>query len=131
MPLQQAAAADVADDFVARRQPLQVLPPVGPDALGHYDELKGLDRSRLSMDGAMTKVPLGRKKTGPNPTDRGKVGVKRSVLSEADGVPAGLAVEGANRHDMKLVRATVDSMPVSRPEPGPEQPRGAVLGQGV
>ena len=28
----------------------------------------------------------------------------------------GLAVDGANRHDMKLVRATVDSLSVPRPE---------------
>ena len=52
------------------------------------------------------------------------------MLSEADGVPVGLAVDGANRHDMKLVRATVDSMPVSRPEPGPEQPQGLCLDKG-
>ena len=49
-----------------------------------YDELKGLDRSWLSMDGAMTKAPLGGEKpaTGPNPADRGKGGVKRSLLTE-------------------------------------------------
>ena len=45
----------------------------------------------------------GFKKTGPNPTDRGKQGVKRSLLTEA-AVPVALAIEGANRHDMKLVR---------------------------
>ena len=36
----------------------------------------------------------------------------------------GLAVDGANRHDMKLVRATVDSLPVPRPAPSPDQPQG-------
>ena len=66
-------------------------------------------------------------KTGPNPTDRGKSGVKRSLLTEAQGVPAGLAVDGANRHDMKLVRATVDSLPVPRPVPSPETPQGMCL----
>ena len=64
----------------------------------------------------MTKSPLGGGKTGPNPTDRGKSGVKRSLLTEAGGIPVGLAVDGANRHDMKLVRATVDSLPVLRPD---------------
>ena len=66
-------------------------------------------------------------KTGPNPTDRGKSGVKRSLLTEAQGVPVGLAVDGANRHDMKLVRATVDSLPVPRPVPSPETPQGMCL----
>jgi hypothetical protein len=63
---------------------------------------------------------LGGEKTGPNPTDRGKSGVKRSVLTEAQGIPVGLVVDGANRHDMKLVRATLDSIPVERPAPTPE-----------
>jgi len=39
-----------------------------------FDELQGLDWAWLSMDGAMTKAPLGGEDTGPNPTDRGKKG---------------------------------------------------------
>lgn len=39
-----------------------------------FDELQGLDWAWLSMDGAMTKAPLGGEATGPNPTDRGKKG---------------------------------------------------------
>ena len=62
--------------------------------LEHHDELKGLVWSWLSMDGAMTKSPWAGKKTGPNPTDHGKQGVKRSLLTEAQGVPVGLAVDG-------------------------------------
>ena len=77
------------------------------------------------MDGAMTKAPFGGGGAGPNPTDRGKFGVKRSVLTEANGVPVGLAVAGANRHDMKLLWATVEAIPVSASgvtPPTPEQP---------
>jgi transposase len=40
----------------------------------HFDELKGIDWDWLSMDGAMTKAPLGGEDTGANPTDRGKKG---------------------------------------------------------
>src|SRR5512136_1428849 len=43
------------------------------------------------------------KKTGKNPTDRGKLGVKRSVLTDGRGMPIGLAVAGANVHDQRLV----------------------------
>jgi len=39
-----------------------------------FDELKGIDWAWLSMDGAMTKAPLGGEDTGSNPTDRGKKG---------------------------------------------------------
>lgn len=38
------------------------------------------------------------------------------MLCEGRGVPVGLAVDGANRHDMKLVEATLESVPVDRPE---------------
>ena len=41
-------------------------------ALQDYEEVVGIDWSFLSMDGAMTKAPLGGEATGPNPTDRGK-----------------------------------------------------------
>jgi transposase len=96
-------------------------------ALTDYDEAKGLDWSWLSMDGAMTKSPLGGGKTGHNPTDRSKLGVKRSVLTEAQGIPVGVAVDGANRHDMKLVRTTLESIPVERPAPTPDQPQGMCM----
>jgi putative transposase len=70
------------------------------------------------------------KKTGPNPTDRGKCGVKRSVLTEGHGVPVGLVIAGAQRHDMKLVRSTIQSIVVERPEPTEERPQGMCLDKG-
>jgi transposase len=73
---------------------------------------------------------LGGKKTGPHPTDRAKGGVKRSLVTEGHGVPIGLAVEGANRHDMKLVRPTLDSLVVERPMPTEVQPQGLCLDKG-
>ncbi|GHO66903.1 hypothetical protein KSC_057950 [Ktedonobacter sp. SOSP1-52] len=82
-----------------------------------FDEVHELDWDWLSMDGAMVKAPLGGEKTGPHPTDRGKSGAKRSLLTEGHGVPIGLAIEGANRHDMKLVQPTIESIIVDRPKP--------------
>ena len=51
-------------------------------------------------------------------------------VTEAAGVPVALAVDGANRHDMKLVRFTVDSMAMDRPAPSPEHPQGLCLDKG-
>jgi putative transposase len=68
------------------------------------------------MDGAMTKAPLGGEKTGKNPTDRGKIGTKRSILTDGQGVPLGIAVSGANVHDKRLVRETIESIPIDRPK---------------
>jgi putative transposase len=45
-------------------------------------------------------------------------------------VPIGLAVAGANRNDMKLVRATIESIVVERPAPTVEQPQGMCLDKG-
>jgi transposase len=98
--------------------------------LEEYDEIKGLDWEWLAMDGAMTKAPLGGERTGKNPTDRGEPGTKRSLLTEANGVPVGLTVEGANRHDKKLVEATPESIPMGRPEATPEKPQGMCLDKG-
>ena len=52
------------------------------------------------------------------------------MLTEANGIPIGLAVAGANRNDMKLVRMTIDSIPVDRPKPTREQPQGLCMDKG-
>jgi putative transposase len=57
--------------------------------LAEYDALRGIDWEWLSIDGAMTKARSGGK-VGKNPTDRGKQGTKRSLLTEGGGVPIGL-----------------------------------------
>jgi transposase len=49
---------------------------------------------------------------------------------EANGIPVGLAVDGANRNDMKLTRATLGSVPVERPAPAAGAPQGLCLDKG-
>ena len=49
-------------------------------ALKKYDKVKGIDWQWQSIDGAMTKAPLGGENTGPNPTDRAKKGTKRYLF---------------------------------------------------
>jgi putative transposase len=60
--------------------------------------------------------PLGGERSGPNPTDRAKRGVKRSLLCEGAGVPIGLEIAGANIRDEKLLRATIESIPIELPD---------------
>jgi putative transposase len=45
-------------------------------------------------------------------------------------VPVGIAVDGANRNDMKMVAETLASIPVQRPQPTPERPQGMCLDKG-
>jgi transposase len=42
----------------------------------------------------------------------------------------GLAVAGANVNDFKLVRETLESVPVKRPRPSPHQPQNLCLDKG-
>lgn len=51
---------------------------------------------------------------GPNPTDRGKSGTKRSLLVDGDGGPLSVVVAGANVNDFKLLRGTIGSLVVER-----------------
>jgi hypothetical protein len=67
---------------------------------------------------------------GKQPTDRGKLGATRRVLTAGGGVPIGLAVAGAKRHDCKMVRETIERMPVKRPAPTPATPQGMCLDKG-
>ena len=73
---------------------------------------------------------MGGKKGGKNPTDRGKIGTKRSLLTDGRGVPIGLAVDGANRNDFKLTRETIESIAVERPDVTPDAPQGMCLDKG-
>ncbi len=86
-----------------------------------YDELEGIEWEWQAIDGAMTKAPLGRGATGKNPTDRAKMGTKRSMLTAGAGIPLAVAVEGANRHDSRLLVATLDGLVVARPAPEGEE----------
>ena len=49
------------------------------------------------------------------------------MLTEAGGVPVGLAVAGANRHEVMLLEATLASIPVPRPRPTARKPQGVCL----
>jgi transposase len=67
---------------------------------------------------------------GKHPTDRGKSGPKRSLLTDGRGVPIGLAVDGAKRNDCKLTRETIESLAVERPDVTPDAPQGMCLDKG-
>ncbi len=51
-------------------------------------------------------------------------------MTDAAGVPLGLAVDGANRNDFKLFAETVDSVPVPRPRPTATRRQGMCLDKG-
>jgi DDE family transposase len=76
-------------------------------ALRAYDQIIGLELADVAVDGCMTKAPCGGPLAGPSPVDRRKGGLKRSVATEAAGIPLGIAAAGANRHDCPLLAPTL------------------------
>jgi putative transposase len=69
------------------------------------------------------------KKRGPNPTDRAKQGVKRSLLTE-EGIPIGIAIDGANRTDFRMAKETITSIPIKRPKPTKKKRQGMCMDKG-
>lgn len=56
--------------------------------------------------------------------------MKRSLLTDGAGVPIGIAIDGANRNDFKMVRETIRSIPVRRPKPAGRRRQGLCLDKG-
>lgn len=80
--------------------------------LDSYDWMIGLDLSDVAVDGCITKAPCGGQKAGKSPVDRGKQGIKRSTIVDANGIPLGAIAAPANRHDSPLLDETLDTMEV-------------------
>ena len=76
-------------------------------ALRAYDKMIGLELADLAADGCITKAPGGAAVAGRSPVDRGKGGLKRSVVTDGAGIPLHLVSAGANRHDALLLRPTL------------------------
>jgi hypothetical protein len=76
-------------------------------ALRAYDRMIGLDLEDLAADGCITKAPGGGEVAGRSPVDRGKQGLKRSVVTDGAGIPLHVVSAGANRNDSPLLRATL------------------------
>jgi putative transposase len=67
---------------------------------------------------------------GPNPTDRGKAGSKRSLLVEGQGGPLSIVVAGANAHDATLLDETLEAIVVERPQLTEDDPQHLCLDKG-
>ena len=78
-------------------------------ALEAYDRMIGLGLGEISVDGCITKAPSGGERAGRSPVDRGKQVLKRSVASDACGIPLGIVSDGANRHDSPLLGPTLEA----------------------
>jgi IS5 family transposase len=64
----------------------------------------------------------GGNKTGANPTDKGKSGSKRHLVSDRRGVPLAVMLSAANVHDSMVFEELVDAIePIKRPRGRPRK----------
>lgn len=67
--------------------------------------------------------------TGPNPTDRGKKGCKRHLLTDPDGVPLVVQTTPANVPDQQQLQPLLDQLPaVRKPRGRPRRKPDYILG---
>ena len=64
---------------------------------------------------------------GPNPTDRGKAGTKRHLITDRAGVPLAALLTGANRHESTVFEDLLDAVPPIRRPSGQRRTRPAKL----
>lgn len=76
-----------------------------------YDLNHGLKLQIQASDCTHIKSPLGQEKTGKSPVDRRKLGTKRSIIVEQNGIVIGCALGAGNRHDSQLFEASIRSIP--------------------
>lgn len=70
-----------------------------------------IDWSRAAADSTKARALGGGDDTGPNPTDRGKLGTKHHVLTDAQGIPLSTTTTGANRGDVTQLLPLVEGIP--------------------
>jgi transposase len=80
---------------------------------------------RAIIDSASVRALLGGPHTGPNPTDRGKKGCKRHVISDAKGTPLAVQTGPANEPDGQMALTMLEKIPacggqLGRPRRRPE-----------
>lgn len=80
------------------------------------EELAGVLWEWQAADGVMGKSRFEGGARGPNPTDRAKMGTKKSVIVEQDGGPLGAVIAGANVNDNKLLAQTIEAIVIPRPD---------------
>src|SRR3954447_26472928 len=54
------------------------------------------------VDSCSVRAKRGGELTGPNPTERGKAGIKYHVVASTDGIPLGAVPSAANVHDTRI-----------------------------
>lgn len=94
---------------------------LGQDPSGHAQpsQRRRLDRLGASDPGLLVYPRLSRGgDTGPNPTDRAKLGCKHNLIVDGNGLPLAALLTQANRNDTTQILPLVDAVPFVAGKPG-------------
>ena len=123
-PLGDAAAGDglrVGRDLLAAAAGVAAGGGLGPAPPGAAPAPAGGGADRLGPGLARQRRCPGQKgggATGPNPTDRGRAGTKRHLITDRRGIPLAFLLTGANVHDSVPFEELLDAVPPIGGKPG-------------
>lgn len=109
---------------------IDLFPKIWALLVEECEELGLVDWEWQAADGTLGKARLGGDEIGANPTDRGKNGSKKSILTDRLGGPLSIVVAGANVHDTKLLDKTLEAIIVDRPKVTKTKPQHLCLDKG-
>ena len=110
------ATSDFPSGYTCRRQ-LQCWQQRGiwqqlfETLLAELQKRHQIDWYRALVDSSSLRAPCGGAETGPNPTDRRKLGSKHHLLTDARGIPLAVILTKANRHDVTQLLPLLDKVP--------------------
>ncbi|MDQ2762195.1 MAG: IS5 family transposase [Pseudomonadota bacterium] len=81
------------------------------ELLNRLRDADRIDWSRACMDSSSIAAKKGGEATGPNPTDRGRPGTKRHLITDRRGIPLAFLLTGANVHDSLPFDKLLDAVP--------------------
>ena len=70
-----------------------------------------IDWSQAVVDSRSVRAVFGGTQTGPNPTDRAKLGSDRHLICDGQGTPLAIQLTWANRNDSQQALPLVDAIP--------------------
>ena len=79
--------------------------------LQELEDADKIDWQRGAVDASFARALGGGEETGPNPTDRSKLGSKHHIMTDAQGLPLNVTVTAASVPEVNEVLDLVDSAP--------------------
>ena len=98
-------------DYLQKLQEAGVWEQLHVRLLSQLNRAGKLDWNLGIVDSTSAKAPLGGAETGPNPTDRRKLGSKLHVVTDSHGIPVTVVLSSANTPDINRLLPLVVSVP--------------------